>query len=155
MVNGQKNQEPSNFLKVLWNEAGPLVGSMKIMLRLLKNKLEGELAGLQADLTNVPKFVDYLTKEAGKDTHGAINFINKIVDQLKKYDVEESFAHRLGDPDALPPDKGEEQRKASKTQGTLPRAPKANLTEETKANTTTLAEGDKEGTQSVRMASGG
>ncbi len=39
------------------------MGSMKIMLGLLKNKLEGELAGLQADLTNVPKLLmDYLPK---------------------------------------------------------------------------------------------
>jgi hypothetical protein len=128
---------------------------MKIMLGLLKNELEGELTGLQADLTNVPKqLVDYLTKEVGKDTHGSIDFINKIVDQLKEYDVEESSVDHLGDPDALPPDKGEEQRKASKTQGSLPGAPKADPVEGTIANTARLAEGDKEGTQSVSMASG-
>jgi hypothetical protein len=89
------------------------------------------------------------------DTHNAIDFINKIVNQLKEYDVKESSVDHLGDLDALPPNKGEEQRKASKTQGLLPRAPKANPAEGTVANTTVLAEGDKEGMQSVSMASGG
>jgi hypothetical protein len=124
--------------------------------RIASNKLEGELASLWADLTNVPKqLMDYLTRRVGKNTHGAINFINKIVNQLEGYDVKESSVDHLGDLDALPPDEGEEQRKASKTQVLLSRAPKANPAEGTVANTATLAEGDKEGTQSVSMASAG
>jgi hypothetical protein len=54
-AHGQKYQEPTNSLQVLWNEADPLVGSMKIMLDLMKNEFEGEIAGLQADMTNIPQ----------------------------------------------------------------------------------------------------
>jgi hypothetical protein len=154
-AHGQKYQEPSNFLQALWNEAGPSAGSMKIMLELMKNEFKGELAGIHADMANTPQqFIDYLIKEAGKDTNNAINFIDKITDQLEEYGNKESAGDHLGDPEALPPNKREEQSEASKTQGLLPRAPKANPTEETSANTALLVEGDNEGTQSLSMASG-
>jgi hypothetical protein len=45
-AHGQKYEEPANFLQALWNEAGLTVGSMKIMLKMLRTKFEGELAGL-------------------------------------------------------------------------------------------------------------
>jgi hypothetical protein len=32
-----------------------LVGSMNIMLDLMKNEFKGEIAGLQADTTNIPQ----------------------------------------------------------------------------------------------------
>ncbi len=53
MAQGQKYQEPTNFLQVLWNKAGPLVGKMKIMLDLMKNEFGWEIAGLQADVSNI------------------------------------------------------------------------------------------------------
>jgi hypothetical protein len=54
-AHGQKYKEPANFLQALWNEAGPTVGSMKIMLKMLRTEFKGGLAGLQADLTNYPQ----------------------------------------------------------------------------------------------------
>jgi hypothetical protein len=61
-AHGQKYKEPANFLQALWNKAGPTVGRMKIMLGMLRTKFEGELAGLQADLTNYPQqLIDFLT----------------------------------------------------------------------------------------------
>jgi hypothetical protein len=54
-AHSQKYQEPTKFLQVLWNKAGPSVGSIKIMLDLMKNEFEGEIAGLQADTTNIPQ----------------------------------------------------------------------------------------------------
>ncbi len=63
-ANGQKCQEATNFLL---NTAGPLVGSMKIMLDLMKNKFEGKLAAIQADLTKIPQLlVDYLIRRLAK-----------------------------------------------------------------------------------------
>jgi hypothetical protein len=94
----------------------PLVGSMKIMLNLMKNKFEGEIADLQADTTNIPQqLVNFLIEKVGKDLCYAINFINKITDQLEEYKEEVSARDQQGDPDALPPNKGKEQSKVSKT----------------------------------------
>jgi hypothetical protein len=90
---------------------------MKIMLKLMKNEFKGELAGIHADLTNIPQqLTDYLIKEDGKDTNKAVNFINKIADQLEEYNDKKSARDHLGGPEALPPNKGKEQSKASKTQ---------------------------------------
>jgi hypothetical protein len=63
VAHGQKYQKPSNFLQAFWNKAGPLVGSMKIMLELMKNEFKGELTGFHADLTNIlQQLIDYLIK---------------------------------------------------------------------------------------------
>jgi hypothetical protein len=35
-AHAQKYKEPLNFCQALWNEAGPSVGSMKIMLEMLR-----------------------------------------------------------------------------------------------------------------------
>jgi hypothetical protein len=53
-AHSQKYVEPQNFLQALWNEAGPVVGSIKIMLKLMRTEFEGKVAGLTADLTNMP-----------------------------------------------------------------------------------------------------
>ena len=48
------------------------------MLDLMKNEFEGEIAGLQADTTNIPQqLVNFLIEKVGKDLCYAINFINK------------------------------------------------------------------------------
>jgi hypothetical protein len=58
--------------------------------------------------------------------------------------------------DAFAPDKGGGITPASKTQGPLPRAPEASLTEENATETARMmAAGDKEGVQSMSMAQGG
>ena len=41
-------EEPDSFKELLWNIAGPSVGSMSIFLDLLKDELEVEEAGLPA-----------------------------------------------------------------------------------------------------------
>ncbi len=45
-AHAQKYKEPLNFCQALWNEEGPSIGGMKIMLEMLRTKFEGELAGL-------------------------------------------------------------------------------------------------------------
>jgi hypothetical protein len=75
---------------------------MKIMLDLIKNEFKGEIAGLQADTTNIPQqLVNFLIEEVGKDLCNAINFINNIADQLEEYKEEENAGDHQGDPDAL------------------------------------------------------
>jgi hypothetical protein len=85
-AHGQKYKEPANFLQSLWNKADSSVGSMKIMLKMMRIKFEGELAGLQADLTNYSQqLTDFLIKKAGVDSTNVIVFLDQITDQLNKY----------------------------------------------------------------------
>ncbi len=106
----QKYQDPANFLQVLWNEAGPAVGSMKIMLEMIRKKIKGELASILAELTNTPSIlINFLIEEVGEDANGAIEFIDKIAEQLNEYDGEESAGEQQGDPNVTPPGKGEGQ----------------------------------------------
>jgi hypothetical protein len=106
-AHGQEYKEPANFLQALWNKAGLSVGSMKIMLKMLQTKYEGELAGLQADLTVYPQgLIIFLIQEAGEDATNAIVFLDQITDQLNKYDKEDNkgkFGNK--ESDALPPNK--------------------------------------------------
>jgi hypothetical protein len=157
----QKYKEPLNFRQALWNEAGPSIGSMKIMLEMLRTKFEGELVGLQADLTNYPqRLIDFLIKEAGENLKDAIAFLDLTLDQISQYkedDPEEKNDNGDSDKDAdeLPPDKEGKQLEASKTQGMVPRAPEATPTEGSAASTINTMEGDKEGPQSMSMVPGG
>ncbi len=153
-AHSQKYQNPESFLQALWNKAGPVVGSMKIMLKLMKTEFKEEVAGLTADSSNIPQtLIDFLIKEAGKDLHDAIAFLNQTADQLSKFDEESNAGNdKDGDPNAHPPNRGDEHSKASKTQGTLPRAPQANPMGGAAATTATTAEGDKKGVQSLSMA---
>jgi hypothetical protein len=109
------------------------------MLKMMRNKFKGELAGILADLTNIPSpFINFLIEKVGEDTNDPIKFIDKITEQFKEFDNEESTGEQQGDPNVPPPDKGEGQNKASKTQGTLPGAPEANPAERTATDTATL-----------------
>ncbi len=63
-------EEPNTFKELLWNIAGPSVGSMTIFLDLLKDDLKAEEADLPAGLSGSPtNLLALLTKEAGKE-HG-------------------------------------------------------------------------------------
>jgi hypothetical protein len=73
------------------------------------------------------------------------------VENPKKMEANEAFDK---DPNALPPDKEDKQIEASKTQGMVPRAPEASPAEGV-ATTVNMTDGDKEGPQSVSMASSG
>jgi hypothetical protein len=157
----QKYKEPLNFRQALWNEAGPSVGSMKIMLEMLRTKFKGELEGLQADLTKYPQcLIDFFIEEAGADLKVVIMFLDLTLDQISQYKEDDPKEQDDNgdsdkDPNALPPDKEGERIEASKTQGTVPRAPEAAPAEGTAASTINTTEGDKEGPQSMSMAPGG
>jgi hypothetical protein len=155
-AHGKKYKEPENFLQALWNKAGPTVGSMKIMLEMLRTKFEGELAGLLPDLTNYPQqLINFLIEEAGKDATNAIVFLERIMDQLNKYGKEDNKGKvAIEELDALPPNKEVESVEAIKTQGMLPGAPEATSTGGTATKAAAMAEWDKEGMPSVSMASG-
>ncbi len=131
------------------------------MLEMLRTKFEGELAGLQADLTNYPqRLIDILIEEAGEDLKDMIAFLDLTSDQISQYkedDPEEKDDNGDSDKDAnvLPPDNEGKQIEASKTQGTVPRAPEVTPAEGTAASTVNTTEGDKEEPKSVSMAPGG
>ena len=115
------------------------------MLKMMQTKFEGELARLQADLTNYSqRLTDFFLKEAGEDSTNAIVFLNRNTDHLNKYNKEDNKGEDDNkESDALPPNKEVKSVEASKTQGTLPRAPEANPAGETAATAATMAEGDK------------
>jgi hypothetical protein len=78
------------------------------------------------------------------------------VDQLNKYDKEDNKGKvENKESDSLPADKEVESTGASKTQGTLPKAPDATSSGGTATKAATMVEGDKMRMQSVSMASGG
>jgi hypothetical protein len=154
-AHSQKYQHPEIFLQALWKEAGPAFGSMKIMLKLMKPEFEGEVAGLTADSSNVPQtLIDLLIKEAGKDQHDTIAFLNQTANQLSQFDEESNAGDNEDEDTNAYPDPGDKHSKASKTQGTLPRAPQANLAGGAGATTATRAEVVEKGVQSLSMATG-
>ncbi len=158
-AHAQKYKELLNFYQALWNEAGPSVGSMKTMLEMLRTEFKGELARLQADLTNYPqRLINFLIEEAGADLTDAIAFLDLTLDQISQYEEDDPKEQDNNgsdkDANALPPDKEGKQIEASKTQGTVPRAPEGTPAEGT-ASTINTMEGDKEGPQSISMAPGG
>jgi len=133
---------------------------MKILLDMMRTEFEGELVGVQADLTTYSQVLtDFLIEEAGKDPRDMIAFLEMTLAQISQYKVEnleETDANEAfdKDPNALPPDKEDKQIEASKTQRTVPRAPEASPAEGV-TTTINMTDGDKEGQQSVSMASGG
>jgi hypothetical protein len=142
------------------------VGSMLTQLDLIKVKLEGDEAGVDPDFSKInAQLIDFLIKEAGENIDECIAFINNVIKKLDKFeegnDTEaEAMPPNVGEghtnEDAFAPNVGGGTTPASKTQGPLPRAPEASLTEETATETAKMmAAGDKEGAQSVSMAQGG
>ncbi len=156
----QRYIDPANFRQALWNEAGPTVGAMEVMLEMMRTEFEGELLGLKADLTHFPKLlIDFLIEESGENPNDKIDFLDQTsadIAQFEEQNNEDMVSNQAAtkNQDALPPDKEEEQSEASKTQGTVPRAPEATPTEGI-ATGVIRTSGDKEGLQSVSMAPGG
>jgi hypothetical protein len=162
---GQKYEEPANFLQALWNVARPSVGSMLTQLDLIKTKLKGDEAGVEPDFSQINgQLIDFLIEEAGEDTDECINFINSVIAKLDKYKEKEDTEMEItqsaaleGCPEeeALTPKEGGGTSLASKTQGMLPGAPEVSPAEgAAKETNTTMADGDKEGAQSMSMAQG-
>ncbi len=162
----KKYETPNSFLQALWNAAGPSVGSMLTHLDLIKVELEGDEARVDPDFSKIDaQLIDFLIKEAGENIDECIGFINNVIEKLKKLKEGNNTEAKAMPPnvgeghtnkDAFAPDKGGGTTPASKTQGPLPRAPEASLTEETATETTRMmVAGDKEGAQSMSMAQGG
>jgi len=142
-------EEPNSFKELLWNIAGPTVGSMIIFLDLLKDDLQAEEAGPPAEFNKIPaNLLALLVEEAGKENGEQIEYIEVILEALNK--ISQTNSH----DEAPSPDEGTNEE-ASKTQGTLPRAHKASPTEEAAAEPTTPVGRDKEGAQSPSLASAG
>jgi hypothetical protein len=148
VTHSNKYEGPENFKQLLWNIAGPSAGSMIIMLKLLKDNLEADQAGLPADFNQIPlTLLEFMISDTGEDREEQIKFIKKIMEDVKQ----------LGQTDSLNKasslEKGEGQpQEASKTQGTLPGAHEASPAEEVTIEPATMAGRDKEGAQSLSVA---
>jgi hypothetical protein len=144
--------------------AGPSVGSMTILLDLIKDKLEGDLAEMNPDFTKIAiQLIYFMIEEAGEDPEVCIAYISSMIEELDKYDEDNKMmaevaqsnvrdGHTNEEAPALV--KGGGPTPASKTQGLLPRALETCLAEETVMETARTVVGDKEGVQSVSMAQG-
>jgi hypothetical protein len=146
--------------------AGPSVGSMLTQLDLIKVKLEGDEAGVDPDFSKIDaQLIDFLIEEAGENIDECIAYINNVIKKLNKFkegkdmevdEVPTNVGEGRTNKDAFASDKGGGATSASKTQGPLPRASEASLTDETTTETSVkMVAGDKEGAQSVSMAQGG
>ncbi len=106
-AHSQKYQNLESFLQALWNKAGPVVKSMKIMLELMKTEFKGEVAGLTADSSNVPQtLIDFLIKRQAKihmtqlpsstklPTNSASS-MKKAMQEMTRTEIQTGF-HHLG-----------------------------------------------------------
>jgi hypothetical protein len=156
----QRYVNPANFCQALLNEAGPTVGAMKVMLEMMRTEFDGELLGLKADLTHFSQhLINFLIEESGENTKDAIAFLDQTsadISQYKEDTTRETRSHIdiSKKPESPSPDKGDERTEASKTQGTVPRAPEATPTEGIATTIKTTA-GDEEGPQSMSMVPDG
>ncbi len=157
---------PNNFLQALWNAAGPSVGSMLPQLNLIKVKLEGDEAGVDPDFSEIDaQIIDFLIEEAGENIDECIAYIDNVIKKLNKFEEGKDTEADAAPPnvgeghtnkDAIASNEGGGTTSASKTQGPLPRASEASLTDETATETARkMVAGDKEGAQSMSMAQGG
>ncbi len=145
-----KFEEPDNFKRHLWNKAGPSAESMTILLGLLRDELGADQVGLPADFSRLSlKMSDFMVEEAGEDQEDQIDFINLIAEELQQ--IGQIDPHNK----AYSLDEGPGQLKASKTQGMLPGAHEASPMEEAAIEPAITAGRDKEGVQSLSMATPG
>jgi len=139
----------NTFKELLWNIAGPSVGSIIIFLDLLKDDLEAEEVGLPAGFNKIQvNLLALLVEEADKERGEQIEYIEEILEALDK--ISRTNSHNK---EPSPDERTNEE--ASKTQGMLPGAHKASLTEEAAIEPATPPGRDKEGAQSFSMASTG
>jgi hypothetical protein len=86
----KKYANPKTFLHALWNVAGPSAGAMVACLDIIKDELEGELAGVPAEFRNLPEeLITFMYKEARVVTRDVIKFITDVSNQLSQFDEEE------------------------------------------------------------------
>ncbi len=164
----KKHANPKSFMHALWNATGPSVGAMRNCLKIIKDKLEGQLAGVPAEFRNFPEqLINFMHKEAGEDPNGAIKFITHVSHKLSQFDNDKeeednkshvkaiTYAKEAPAQGALGVGNEGTQEEASKTQGSLPRAQQTSPVEGAVNEPATEAGGDKEGVQSMSMAPGG
>ncbi len=83
----KKYANPKSFLHALWNAAGPLVKAMVICLDILKEEIEGQLAGVLAEFKDLPEqLIHFMYAEAGEDPNNAIAFIAQISHQISQFE---------------------------------------------------------------------
>ena len=167
-IYSKKYINPTTFRQVLWNAAGLSAGAMVTCLGILKDELEGELAGILAEFKNQPEqLISFLYEEASTETNTAINYITAISAQLSHLDGEESeegneshvkvitYNGEALAESTVDVTTGRSQDAASKTQGTLPSAHQTSPTERPVTEPDTEAGRDKKGVQSMSMAPNG
>jgi hypothetical protein len=148
-IHSNQFEKPDTFKQLLWNVARPSPGSIIICLDLLKGDLEADEVGLPADFNRMPaKLLELMVQEAGEDRGEQIKFIAKILEALKQINQTDSHDKASNLDEGI----GQE---ASKTQGMLPRAHKASPTEKAAVEPAITAGRDKEGAQSLSMATTG
>jgi hypothetical protein len=114
---------------------------MRICLEIIKEELQGQLAGVLTEFRDLPKqLINLMYEEAGEDPHDAIAFISQIHAETGKYDDDEeeeaSESHvkaiQYAEPEPAPdiPNPGEGgTQEASKTHGPFPGAQQTSPTE--------------------------
>ncbi len=108
---------------------------MVTCLDILKDKLEGQIAGVLAEFRDLPEqLINFMYEEAGEDPHNVIKFITHVSHQLSQIDNGEgeedikshvkviTYAEDAPVEEALGIDDEGTQEGASKTQGSLPGA---------------------------------
>jgi hypothetical protein len=164
----KKYANPKSFLHALWNAAGPSAGAMRNCLEIIKDELEGQLAGVPAEFRNLPEqLINFMHEEAGEDPNKAIKFITHVSHKLSQFDNDKeednneshvnaiTYAEEAPAQGALGVGNKGIQKKASKTQGSLPGAQQTSPAEGAVNEPATEAGGDKEGAQSMSVAPGG
>ncbi len=164
----KKYANPKTFLHALWNAAGPSVGAMVTCLDIIKDELEGQLAGVPADFRDLlEQFINFMNAEAGEDPNEAIEFITRVSNQISQFEdnigEEDNKRHvkvvvytgNAPAEDAIGIEKEDTLERASKTQGSLPGAQQMSSMEGAVNKPVTEAGGDKEGVQSMSVAPGG
>ncbi len=119
------------------------------MLGLLKDDLKDDHAGPPADFKQIPlSILEYMVLAAGEDRGEQIKFIVEIMEAVQQLGQTNTSSEASLDKG------GGQQQEASKTQGMLPGAQEVSPTEED-AIEPAMAGRDKEGAQSLSMASTG
>jgi len=147
-VHANKFQTPYNFKQQLWNDAGPTVDSMVILLTMIKENLEDDEAGLPFEGMGVSKELrTFLDKAVGSGISDQIIYINDII--VEMYQMNPTGVRTFDPLNTVEVD----ELNASKTQGTPPGAQEARPEDE--AATPDNGTGrDKEGVLSLGMAFG-
>jgi hypothetical protein len=164
----KKYAKPKTFLHALWNAAGPSAGAMVTCLDIIREELEGQLAGVPAKFTDLPEqLISFMFKEAGEDPHKTIVFITLVSNQLSQFDDKEEDKDNkshvktivYAEDKQVEDDRGLDtrgtQEGASKTQGLLPGAQQMSPAEGAVKEHATEAGGDKERVQSMSVVPGG